>query len=296
MMQSRSWGLSARAARTDTWLLAIGCVAVAFGIQLVLGSITADAPLLLFFGAIIISAWLGGFRAGVVATVLSAAIADIDVRTLQWNGEFSFPWALRLLLFIGEGVFISAAAQGRSVQAAKEPVVASVRSQGSAGDASSQTRPVRISAVVREVIATSYDEAAAKNVYLETVIDHGTGAIEGDRERLREVVETLVSNAIKFTPPSGRVCVRVRRRRHDVELSVVDTGRGIADQDLAQIFLPCDGNSGSRLARARQQVHLHGGEMSVYSAGPGTGATFTVRLRRLMFAPAARESRQQLAV
>ena len=112
MMQSCSWGLSDRTARTDTWLLAIGCVAVAFGIQLVLGSITADAPLLLFFGAIIISAWLGGFRAGVAATLLAAAIADIDMRTLQWNGDLSFPWALRLLLFIGEGVFISAAAQG----------------------------------------------------------------------------------------------------------------------------------------------------------------------------------------
>jgi hypothetical protein len=43
-------------------------------------------------------------------------------------------------------------------------------------------------------------------------------------------------------------------------------------------------------------VRLHGGEMTVYSAGPGTGATVTVRLRRLLFAPAAREPEHQLAV
>ena len=284
-------------ARADTWLVALGTVAVALAIKLALGPITADAPLLLFFGAVIVSAWLGGFWAGVVATALSAVVADLQMVPPHWQIDLSPSWALRLLLFVGEGVFISAAAQSPLLHV---PGLAMFRARSAPGgeptaQLARNARPVRMSALVREVIASMRDEASAKDVYIETVIDHGTGAIEGDRDRLHQVVSSLVSNAIKFTPAGGRVCVRVRRRRRDVELSVVDTGRGIAEHDLEEIFRPSGSDAGS-LATARQQVRLHGGAMSVYSAGPGTGATFTVRLRRLLFAPSAREPHQQLAV
>lgn len=278
-------------ARADVWFAAVGSVAVALGIKLALGPITADAPLLLFFGAVIVSAWLGGFRAGVLATLLSALVADFELLPPHWQFDVTMAWALRLLLFIGEGVFISAAAQSRVLRvrgAAPEAV------NGPAGQLARDARPVRMSALVREVTASMQDEAFAKDVYIETVIDHGTGAIEADSEGLRQIVASLVRNAIKFTPAGGRICVRVRRRRHHVELSVVDTGQGIAEQDLEGIF--STGPNAGMLAQVRQQVLQHGGEMTVYSAGPGTGATFTVRLQRLLFAPAAREPEQQLAV
>jgi K+-sensing histidine kinase KdpD len=272
-------------------LVAVGSVVAALGIKLALGPITADAPLLLFFGAVIVSAWLGGFSAGVLATLLSALLADFALAPPHWHFEASTAWALRLMLFIGEGLFISAAAQSRLFGAAAgAPTAPAALSARLARDA----RPLRMSALVREVMASMQDEASAKDVHIETVIDHGTGAIEGDSVGLRQMVASLVGNAIKFTPGGGRVCVRVRRRRHHVEFSVVDTGQGIAERDLETILTASDRAGG--LARARQQVRLHDGEMTVYSAGPGTGATFTVRLRRLRFAPSAREPEQQLAV
>jgi signal transduction histidine kinase len=139
-------------------------------------------------------------------------------------------------------------------------------------------------------------DAATKGVRLETVIDHGVGAIQGTAQCPRQVVASLVSNAIRATPSGGRVCVRVRRRRQEVELSVVDTGEGIAEPQLERIFLSHGPEAGS-LARAREQVRLHGGEMTAFSAGPGTGATFTLRLQRQqLVAPAAREAVEQLAV
>ena len=275
----------------DRWLVAVGSVVAALGIKLALGPVMADAPLLLFFGAVIVSAWLGGFGAGVLATMLSAVLADFTLAAPHWQFEASTAWALRLVLFIGEGLFISAAAQSRLFGAADgAPAAGAEIDARLARDA----RPLRMSTLVREVMASMQEQASALDVHIETVIDHGTGAIEGDSVGLRQMVASLVGNAIKFTPAGGRVCVRVRRRRHHVELSVVDTGQGIAEQDLETIFTAC-GPAGS-LARVRQQARLHGGELTVYSAGPGTGATFTVRLRRLLFAPSAREPQRQLAV
>lgn len=279
-------------ARADVWFAAVGSVVVALGIKLALGPITADAPLLLFFGAVIFSAWLGGFRAGVLATLLSALVADFELVPPHWQFDVSMAWALRMLLFVGEGVFISAAAQSRVWHARGAAPEARNRPDG---QLSWDARPVRMSALVREVTASMRNDASAKDVCVETVIDHGTGAIEADSDGLRQIVASLVRNAITSTPPGGRVCVRVRRRRHYVELSVMDTGQGIAEQDLEGIFHSARPDA-EVLAQVRQQVLLHGGEMTVYSAGTGTGATVTVRLRRLLFAPSAREAEQQLAV
>lgn len=272
-------------ARSDALLVAIGSVVAALAIKLAFGPIAADAPLLLFFGAVIVSAWLGGFRAGALATVLSALVVDLQPGPPHWHAEIGLPWALRMMLFVGEGLFISAAAQSALLRTGDaEASGGSAEAELEAAQLSPNPRPVRISSLVREVLAAVRTQANAKDVSIETVIDHGTGAVEGDHAGLREVVATLITNAVKFTPAGGRVCVRVRRRGNDVELSVVDTGRGIVAQDMEQIFLPGEADAG-KLARARRQVHLHGGEMTFYSAGPGTGATFTVLLRRLLFIP-----------
>lgn len=279
-------------ARADVWLVAAGSVVMALAIKLALGPLTADAPLLLFFGAVIVSAWLGGFRAGVLATLLAALVADFELTPPHWQFDLSMAWGLRLVLFIGEGVFISAAAQSRILRV---PGAAPQAVNSLSGQLWRGARPVRMSALVREVTASMRDEASARDVCVETVIDHGTGAIEADSEGLRLIVASLLRNAIEFTPAGGRICVRVRRRRRHVELSVMDTGRGLAEQDLEGIFLSSGPNAGV-LPRVRQQVRQYGGEMTVYSAGPGTGATVTVRLPRLLFASPARQPEQQIAV
>ena len=276
--------------RPNEWQIAVAAVAAALGVQLSLAPITADAPFLLFFGAIALSAWLGGVRAGILATGLSVLVAELSLAPPYWHADLSLAWWVRIGIFFAEGVFISVAAQRQT------SATGSTVSLARGGAPELEARPVRISAVIREVMTSMQPDAVSKGVRLETVIDHGVGAVQGTPQCPRQVVASLVSNAIRSTPTGGRVCVRVRRRRDDVEVSVVDTGQGIAEPEIERIFLPHGPAAGS-LARARQQIRMQGGDLTAFSAGPGTGATFTLHLRRRqLFAPSAREAVQQIAV
>ena len=112
-----------------------------------------------------------------------------------------------------------------------------------------------------------------------------------DAEKLEQVIGNLLSNALKFTPEGGKVCVAVRRATHEgapaAEIAVKDTGPGIAKKDLERIFdrfEQVDGSvtrahegAGIGLALARELVELHGGTISAESE-LGFGSTFTVRL------------------
>ncbi len=109
----------------------------------------------------------------------------------------------------------------------------------------------------------------------------------GDRHRLAQVAENLVSNAIKFTPKGGRVSVRVRSEGDRVDLEVADTGIGIRDADRGRLFDRMFRASeaetrqiqgtGLGLTIAKAIVDAHRGTISVTSR-PGEGATFTVEL------------------
>jgi CheY-like chemotaxis protein len=112
--------------------------------------------------------------------------------------------------------------------------------------------------------------------------------VSGDAERLQQVIRNLLSNALKFTPKGGRVQVRLHRTESVAEVVVSDTGHGIAPELLPHVFerlWQADGSTTRRhgglglgLAIAKHLVELHGGTIRAESAGPGTGATFTVRL------------------
>jgi CheY-like chemotaxis protein len=102
------------------------------------------------------------------------------------------------------------------------------------------------------------------------------------------VVANLVGNAVKFTPPGGRVTVAVRQTGQNAEIMVRDTGDGIAPDLLPHIFDWFRQGNSSRTRRhsglglglgiVRQLVELHGGAVRAESAGEGFGATFTVTL------------------
>lgn len=119
-----------------------------------------------------------------------------------------------------------------------------------------------------------------------------TGAdvtVLADRDRLAQVLTNLVDNAIKFTPEDGRIAIGWRTLNGEVEVTVVDTGPGIAASDLPHVFErfykadrarpAVPGGSGLGLAIAKHIVEAHGGRIRVAST-PGTGTTFAFTLPR----------------
>lgn len=112
-------------------------------------------------------------------------------------------------------------------------------------------------------------------------------AVAGDGDRLAQVVTNLVSNAIKYTPAGGEIWLRTGVGKSGVEVTVQDTGIGIAAEELPRIFerfYQVDKARGPRrgaglgLAITQEIVEAHGGRIRVSSTGPGHGSTFTVWL------------------
>jgi CheY-like chemotaxis protein len=105
---------------------------------------------------------------------------------------------------------------------------------------------------------------------------------------LQQVFWNLMTNAIKFTPKGGRIQVLLERVNSHLELSVIDTGEGIAPEFLPYVFdrfRQAEGGTTRRhaglglgLAIVKQLVELHGGTVRAKSGGPGAGSTFTVSL------------------
>jgi CheY-like chemotaxis protein/anti-sigma regulatory factor (Ser/Thr protein kinase) len=128
----------------------------------------------------------------------------------------------------------------------------------------------------------------AKSVTLSSSVAADAGPVHGDPERLRQVVENLLSNALKFTPEGGIVSIALTRAEPAaVRLTVMDTGAGIRSELLPHIFerfRQGDSTSarqaglGLGLAIVRFVVDAHGGTVRAQSAGPGKGTTFTVEL------------------
>jgi signal transduction histidine kinase/CheY-like chemotaxis protein len=108
--------------------------------------------------------------------------------------------------------------------------------------------------------------------------------LEADQARIEQITANLLDNALKFTPAGKTVTVGVKPEGSDAVLSVADEGRGLAQGEAGRVFdlfvsgPGSEGGLGIGLALVRQLAELHGGSVSVASAGPGKGAEFTVRL------------------
>lgn len=156
-----------------------------------------------------------------------------------------------------------------------------------AGSSRLEARPVMVAPAVEAAIAAMKPTADAKGIRLESHLDASAGPVQGDPARLQQIVSNLLSNAIKFTPSGGLGEVRLARREAAVEISVRDTGKGIAQEQLSQIFTRFGGAQASAhpqgglglgLVIVRHLVELHGGAAGAESGGLGQGATFTVTL------------------
>ena len=148
---------------------------------------------------------------------------------------------------------------------------------------------VPVAALFERVVHRHEPTAAAKQVAIETAIDPGVTVVTGDANRLEQVLQNLVANAVRHTPVGGRVTVRGTAAKDGVVLSVSDTGPGIPEDHLERVFdrfykvdesrtgTPDPSGSGLGLSIVRAIVTRHGGRVTA-SNHPGGGARFEIWL------------------
>jgi signal transduction histidine kinase len=147
--------------------------------------------------------------------------------------------------------------------------------------------PADLRQLVNGTVALFQNEARQRNLSLSMQIPARLPKVVLDGERVQQVLVNLIGNAVKFTPDGGsvRVAVKYRSDAQQVEISVSDTGIGIAPQQQSQIFEEFgptrrthpEQGAGLGLAISRRIVQAHGGTIRV-SSEPGRGSTFEVVL------------------
>jgi len=149
-------------------------------------------------------------------------------------------------------------------------------------------RMVDLLSVIEGAVEATRPAAEAKGIRLLTALDRRAGPINGDADRLQQVVWNLLTNAIKFTPADGEILVKLEGVASRVEITVQDSGIGISPEFLPHVFdrfrqadpgtNRIHGGMGLGLSIVRQLVELHGGTVRAESEGEGKGTTFTVSL------------------
>jgi signal transduction histidine kinase len=132
------------------------------------------------------------------------------------------------------------------------------------------------------------ERATKDGVRIALSADLDVDTVKGDERRIRQVIFNLLSNAVKFTPAGGAVAVKAAQVDGEVQVSVADTGPGIASEDCERIFeefqqteagIEQHEGTGLGLALSKRLVELHGGRIWVESE-PGKGSTFVFTLPR----------------
>jgi signal transduction histidine kinase/CheY-like chemotaxis protein len=161
-------------------------------------------------------------------------------------------------------------------------------SRMSRGQLRLELRDIRLTEAVEAAIVQTLPLAQARQVRLAADVGGGTAVVRADADRIQQVAWNLLTNAVKFTHPGGRVDVRLRRADARMELEVRDTGIGIEAHFLPFVFdrfrqgalsAACrQSGLGLGLSIAKHLVELHGGTICAESPGPGMGALFRVSL------------------
>jgi PAS domain S-box-containing protein len=145
-----------------------------------------------------------------------------------------------------------------------------------------------VATLVETTLSGLLPTAALKQIEVVREIPDELPAIEGDPQRLQQVLGNVISNAIKFTPEQGTLSVRCGVSGARLVIEIEDSGVGIAPELLPYIFdrfrqgdsraTRRHGGLGLGLAIARHLVELHGGDIAASSDGQGRGTTFRIRL------------------
>lgn len=153
-----------------------------------------------------------------------------------------------------------------------------------AGQLSLEWGPLGPATLVETLLERFGPLAAERSIELEARLANGLPRVRADESRLFQVMANLLGNAIKFTPPGGRVVLGAQRDEEEVRFSVADSGPGIPPENLPRLFdrfwTTRAGNphgAGLGLAIARGIVEAHGGRIWAESR-PGEGSTFSFTL------------------
>jgi signal transduction histidine kinase len=153
-----------------------------------------------------------------------------------------------------------------------------------------QCEELDLTHLVRDTVEGYHNALGGAGLTLDLDLPTGELCVRGDRLRLSQALSNLLQNAVKFTPPGGRIAVRVARVHGDrrAEITVRDTGAGIEPEELPYVFEVFSqgdhsldrslGGLGVGLAVVKGLVEMHGGEVAAHSEGPGKGAELTIRL------------------
>jgi PAS domain S-box-containing protein len=161
-----------------------------------------------------------------------------------------------------------------------------LKAQVNAGKVAVSVKNINLAAVVEQSVKMAAPVAAAREVTL-TCSTESMPPVTADPARIGQVIDNLISNALKFTPPGGRVEVRAMVRGAHVRVEVADTGTGISEDEQARLFerfyrtAQAQTNAvpgvGLGLSIAQAIVEAHGGEISCSSV-EGAGTTFALEL------------------
>jgi signal transduction histidine kinase len=157
-----------------------------------------------------------------------------------------------------------------------------------AGRMELELAPVALGELLENGLTMLRERATSHDIELHLQLDPRIACVQADERKLKQIVFNLLSNAVKFTPNGGRVDVVLRALAVDtVQISVSDSGPGVAPEDQERIFeefeqagrgvLQAQEGTGLGLAVAKQLVELHGGLIGVQSQ-PGAGSTFSFTL------------------
>jgi signal transduction histidine kinase len=150
--------------------------------------------------------------------------------------------------------------------------------------------PFHLPTALENAVTLVKERAARHAITLDIGVDPRLGELMGDERKVKQVLLNLLSNAVKFTPEGGRITMKASRMDGAVEVSVTDTGIGVAPEDQAAIFEEFrqvgsdetrkQEGTGLGLTLAKKFIELHGGRIWVESElGRGSTFTFTLPLR-----------------
>ena len=146
---------------------------------------------------------------------------------------------------------------------------------------------IDVAAMLGEIVASNRALAEKKSQTIH-LVSPPRRMLDCDPDRLREAVDNLMSNAIKYSPLGGNIEVSMSADGADTVIAVKDEGAGFSQADKSRLFgrfqrlatkaTGGEGSTGLGLSIVKRIVELHGGSVSADSDGPGRGAIFTMRL------------------